>query len=194
MSQQYMFNRHVFLFHVMCLHALSWHEYFTCVCVCVHPFVLSAELVSAILCLSTMAIYCRMRKKGPPLLSANMEQTLRTLRAARGVKPDTLCGARCSATLECFSSMNIVRCRNRCVNNCFECYGPACGDHTCSMLSDPTIHDFPDFVAVKPYVFDDSWMISSHTKLRPTECQDEMVGTTVHFVAVDPQQYYQVGP
>ena len=29
MSQQYMFNRHVFLFHVMCLHALSWHESLT---------------------------------------------------------------------------------------------------------------------------------------------------------------------
>ena len=40
MSQQYMFNRHVFLFHVMCLHALSWHESFqVCVCVCVCVFI-----------------------------------------------------------------------------------------------------------------------------------------------------------
>jgi hypothetical protein len=179
MSQQYMFNQHVFLFHVMCLHALSLHEYFTCVCVFIHLCCQLNLLVSSCAACA-MAIYCRIRRKGPPLLSANMKQTLRTLRAARGVKPDTLCGARCSATLECFSSMNIVRCRNRCVNNCFECYGPACGDHTCSMLSDPTIHDFPDFVAVKPYVFDDSWMISSHTKLRPTEWKW--------------QQYYQVGP
>ena len=29
MSQQYILNRHVFLFHVMCLHALSWHESLT---------------------------------------------------------------------------------------------------------------------------------------------------------------------
>ena len=136
--------------------------------VCVHPLFLSAELVSAPLCLSAMAIYCRMHKKGPPLLAASVKQTLRTLRAARGDKPDTLCGARCSATLECISSMNIVQCRSKCVKNCFECYGSILGDHTCSMLSDPTIHDFPDFVAVKPNVFDDSWMISSHTKLRPT--------------------------
>ena len=34
-TPQYMFNRHVFLFHVMCLHALSWHDYFMCVCMCV---------------------------------------------------------------------------------------------------------------------------------------------------------------
>ena len=164
--------------------------------VCVHPFCLfvsNGDLLphahaGTVLCLSAMAIYCRMRKKGPPLLSASVKQSLRALRAAQSTAELVLCGARCSATLECFGSMNIVQCRNRCINNCFECYGPACGDHTCSMLSDPTIHDFP-------YLFpDDSWMISSHTKLRPTECQDEMVGTTAHFVAVDPQQYYQVGP
>jgi hypothetical protein len=163
-----------------------------CVCVCVHPFVLSAKLDSAIFCLSAMTIHCRMRKKQPPLYSASMKQSLRELRAAPSTAELVLCGARCSATLECFGSKG--QCRNKCIKNCFECFGPACGEHTCSMLSDPTIHDFPDFVAVKPYVFDDSWMISSHTKLRPTECQDEMVGTTAHFVAVDPQQYYQVGP
>ena len=158
-----------------------------CACVCSSIF-LSAELVCSSILFSAMAKYRRMHKKGPPLLVASVKQTLRTLRAARGDKPDTLCGARCSATLECISSMNIVQCRNRCVKNCFECYGSILGDHTCSMLSDPTIHDFP-------YLFpDDSWMISSHTKSRPTECQDEMVGTTAHFVAVDPQQYYQVRP
>ena len=150
-----------------------------CACVCSSIF-LSAELVCSSILFSAMAKYRRMHKKGPGLLSASMKQTLCTLRAARGVKPDTLCGARCSATLECISSMNIVQCRNRCVKNCFECYGSILGDHTCSMLSDPTIHDFPDFVAVKPDVFDDSWMISSHTKLRPTEWKR--------------QQYYQIGP
>jgi hypothetical protein len=145
-----------------------------CVCVFIHLCCQLNLLVSSFAACA-MAIYCRIRRKGPPLLSANMKQTLRTLRAARGVKPDTLCGARCSATLECFSSMNIVRCRNRCVTSCFECCGKILGDHNCN-----TIHDFPDFVAVKPNVFDDSWMISSNATSRPTEWKW--------------QQYYQIGP
>ena len=120
-----------------------------CACVCSSIF-LSAELVCSSILFSAMAKYRRMHKKGPGLLSASMKQTLCTLRAARGVKPDTLCGARCSATLECISSMNIVQCRSKCVKNCFECYGSILGDHTCSMLSEHDFpdHDFPDFVAV----------------------------------------------
>ena len=149
-----------------------------CVCVCVHPFVLSAKLDSAIFCLSAMTIHCRMRKKEPPLYSASMKQSLRELRAAQSTAELVLCGARCSATLECFGSKG--QCRNKCINNCFECYGPACGEHTCSMLSDPTIHDFPN--------------LSHTTKLLPTECHDEKMFDTQHFVAVDAKEYYQVGP
>jgi hypothetical protein len=137
-----------------------------CVCVCVHPFVLSAKLDSAIFCMSAMSTYCRMRHKQPPLYSASMKQSLREMRADPSTAELVLCGARCSATLECFGSKG--QCRNKCINNCFECFGCACGAHTCS--------------------------IHSTFCWAPQHILDEMVGTTAHFVAVDPQQYYQVGP
>ena len=105
-----------------------------------------------------MGPYYRMRKKGPALWTVveRKKQTLRCLLAARGVKPGTLCGARCSATLEYISSMTIVQCRNRCRKSVHECYGSILGDHTCSD------HDFPD-----------SFPRFSSTKFEATHAQRE---------------------
>ena len=122
------------------------------------------------------------KKKGPPLCAAPTKHSLRALRAAQSTAELVLCGARCSATLEYFGSKG--QCRNTCMKNSFECDG-ICGQHTCSILglSDPAIHDFPNLP-----------QSVTMEKLLPTECDDENVVATQHYVAIDPQEYFQAPP